>query len=357
MKECKTLPLGPVRTTSSWHAGERLGFSTFGAFVWGRGMPPTWVFLYSRVLEKSSAYLVACLERVKELTGAKRYKYQQHWADGPKQMKSTVVMGSSFDMMRDEPDLDKVAYDHGCPGHWKGEWDTKFGMQSRRALEWCKGEDIETVEEFTDMMQRWGRQEQAKFPEGNTFIFEHFRPKPKSSYALTKFTTRSVCGVENMYSWTFTRADNVRKPDGTLRRKNLLGRNPLEVTGIRMKCHVLTNCPADDAHTGFPDIDPDGPSASPDPEAEQLMGGAAELALDVQFDNGWKVSYIKKPGGKVERRRNTLNLFNESVCGITSRLPESHRHRSMEESKAAALLSAKRRKVRAAATKAFDGHA
>ena len=61
--ECRSLPQGPVRGTTEYFAGSRLGFSVFVCRVWTCHFVE-WHILVSRALEKTGLYAVACLNEV-----------------------------------------------------------------------------------------------------------------------------------------------------------------------------------------------------------------------------------------------------------------------------------------------------
>ena len=125
----KSLPIVPNMTSGEFFAGDRLGYSCFGALVWSIGQRPSWTFLVSRVLEKSTLHAVACWDQVFRTHLKPEHRRIVQWSDGPRQFKSLQKLASCIPYL-EKDDVYSFNYEYGCPCHWKGPWDTMFGTIS-----------------------------------------------------------------------------------------------------------------------------------------------------------------------------------------------------------------------------------
>jgi hypothetical protein len=323
LEETKSLPIGPVMASNEYFAGERLGFSCFGAMAW-TGPKVEWVFLVSRILEKTSAYAAACYQKVYQLKAKPTTRSFVQWSDGPKQLKSGEMLGSCVSRFK-EFKLKHMAFEYGCPGHWKGPWDQMFGIMANVLRLQAMSTRLETVEDVVTCMNLWAHNQHMKLPDGPTYTFLDFYPGPKKDQDRASFASHSVFGFDGL-SWSFTKNDE--------RRTCLHGRgaNWFNFTGLDGKSHALTGIGSSKERTGYP-------SMNPKMEEVPDEAGDDELFLTTKMYEGWRTSYTKTLEGAQERRRLHLARLAEAQPESVLRLPEAARFRSDKEKLASAIAT------------------
>ena len=124
------MPVGPNITANEHFAGERLGYSNFVCQVWEPGKPMRWIFMLSRVLEKTTAYAAVCFDFVYQQCLHKPTLHVIQWTDGPKQFKAVQILATSSVQMQ-KYNLKRMRFEFGCHCHWKGPWDRCIGVFNR----------------------------------------------------------------------------------------------------------------------------------------------------------------------------------------------------------------------------------
>lgn len=94
-QDIKSLVVGPVMDSTEFFAGERLGYSCFGVLCWAVDVEPRWVFLFSRVLSKTTGFAAACFEEALRRVRLPHHRRVVQWSDGPRQFRSLEMLGSS----------------------------------------------------------------------------------------------------------------------------------------------------------------------------------------------------------------------------------------------------------------------
>ena len=126
--------MGPWTTTQEHFAGGRLGFSIFAGMTWTADQRPHTVVLVSRILEKSSAYALCCVNKTIELALAALIedhvsKYCQ-WSDGPKQFKNGQILAAPTKWLSQHK-WKEARINFGGPSHWK----RAMGLPLRQRVE------------------------------------------------------------------------------------------------------------------------------------------------------------------------------------------------------------------------------
>ena len=131
LTEVKTLPRGGLECTQTWYAQQCLGYSNFGFRCWSRDGGCKWFFLLGRVVEQSSQYLWACLERIRQLHPLPADSSERVcWSDGPSQMKNLRVLAYDATLCDKEPQLLRTERKHGSTQRIKGPWECEFGVST-----------------------------------------------------------------------------------------------------------------------------------------------------------------------------------------------------------------------------------
>ena len=327
--------MGPWTTTPEHFAGGRLGFAIFAAMTWTLSYRPHTIILCTRILEKTSAFALVCLNHAIK-TAMKRYddgymkKYVQ-WSDGPKQFKNGQMLAAPTAWMT-EYELDDICINFGGPSHWKGPWDRLFGTVSRALNLRALAGRLETVQQVVAALQLHFEEVMRKHPRGMQYTVEEFLPTNKSDYHMPWLTAGSMFGTENSYAWRFTRND--QRSHG---KKKLTGVNPFIHTGITLRNLGMTMVEGSLAQTGFPaeDVTKKEPEPEEDPPID---ASAADCSMTVI--NGWKSSYIDVQKQSAEKKRKKLFSIHEAMPPAVHKLAEAPRHHSVVGQKE----SAKRRR-------------
>ena len=125
LTEHGTLPVGPRQVSSEWFALARLGYSVTSFYFWSAPKADGTkvdvnVTLFSRVMEKSTEYLVACLhecfKRCPELGG---FVYAVGYSDGGPNMKNGKLYGSVGYKFLKEQDWWSATFQTFAPHHGK----------------------------------------------------------------------------------------------------------------------------------------------------------------------------------------------------------------------------------------------
>ena len=145
------MPQGPEQCTEEWYAGERLAFSTMVTRLWNQ-KETQWHIKVSRVMEKTSAYAVACLQDTYDRVPWEDVDELVQWSDGPRQFKSTTVIGSTANNFMRRYKLKRSTMAYGCPKHFKGAWDRAIGWLTTSFNQAIKNE---TLNEIADVVRVW----------------------------------------------------------------------------------------------------------------------------------------------------------------------------------------------------------
>jgi len=125
----------------------------FGCVTWSAAHPrPPWTFLLSRVIEKTSAYAVACLSKVYASVMTPDIMHLSQWTDGPRQFKSCIVLGSTYSNIK-QFDLASVTMNYGAPCHCKCKLDRMFGTISALVADFALHTKLEHVCQVARLLQ------------------------------------------------------------------------------------------------------------------------------------------------------------------------------------------------------------
>lgn len=145
------MPQGPEQCTEEWYAGERLAFSTMVTRLWNQ-KETQWHIKVSRVMEKTSSYALACLQDTYDRVPWEDVDELVQWSDGPRQFKSTTVIGSTANNFMRRYKLKRSTMAYGCPKHFKGAWDRAIGWLTTSFNQAIKNE---TLNEVADVVRVW----------------------------------------------------------------------------------------------------------------------------------------------------------------------------------------------------------
>ena len=138
-----------------------------------------------------------------------------------------------MDILERFPSIKRVCMEFGVVGHFKGEWDGQFGIQSGmlKRVAWKKA--VKALEQLVAIYTQWVEAQHRLHPSGPRYYFELYSPKPKESYNFTALTAGSLGGLQYSMSFSFFRKD--------IRRVGLLGTgsNWNIFTGVTYRNHGL----------------------------------------------------------------------------------------------------------------------
>ena len=87
--------------------------------------------LFSRVLEKTPEYVVACFTKALEQVDLTKYDCIVFWQDGPTQFKCGMTMGSVVSNLGPLYNLKCISFEYGAPKHCKSVIDGHCGRISQ----------------------------------------------------------------------------------------------------------------------------------------------------------------------------------------------------------------------------------
>ena len=240
----KTLPQGPVECSEDWYALNRLAFSTCGLHLWSDS-DDIWVSLFSRVLEKTPEYAVACFTKALEQVDLTKYDYIVFWQDGPSQFKCGMTMGSVVSNLGPLYNLKCISFEYGAPKHFKSVSDDHFGRISQQMALAKVSMPLIDISNVVEAMKKADQLQKEAHPNDPIQHYLEFLPEQKESYKLQRFTAASSKGIKGSYSISFKFNDTRRK---TLRSRT----DPLQLTGVTMRNHGMTGLAVDLEKTGYP---------------------------------------------------------------------------------------------------------
>lgn len=286
-----------------FYAPSRLGYSSFGAMVFGAGLPKAgaWKLLVSRVVEHTALFAIACLRfLIDECISLKVCKRIVFLCDPGPHFRAWAFLGSVLRLCEDKKISAEVHY--GCEHHTKTVVDGLFG----RVQYWkrCASSEkmLSDLSDIVDALNERGSRDSILDPERPPFQAYEYMPGPKKdvpAWRLQPFC--SPLGVSLAYSWSFV-INDVRRatPSSSLR-----GRFPNNscLTGINATCWIANKVKSPFS-TQFNPIITDVP-------VEVMAEGATEepkiLNFNTREKDGWRLTYRgcepeKEPHDKVSLR-------------------------------------------------------
>jgi hypothetical protein len=304
--------------SGDFFAHSRLGVATFGAYVWDS----TQAFhrcLMTRVIDKSSSFLVACYMEI--LLGGgidiNNYEVIHFWSDGPGQYKSREVFATStFEIWKacSKEKLKSIQWSFFCPKHGKGVVDSMFGTNSKQLEVAYQHHEHRTVRDMVVSMRKYAADAHVQHPDADRMYYDEWLPKPKGTYPRRLFTLQSLDGITSSYSFGVNFTDS--------RRTGLQGRgaNFAKCTGI-----LLTNrgqC-GQASIASHPDLDFDFKLTPAELLAEAPP--PEELEITTTMSGGWRTSFMEDQTNKHTRR---LAHLAKNLAALKDPVVESRRHRS-----------------------------
>jgi hypothetical protein len=344
-QENGTLPIGPTQCGAEWYAGSRQGYSTCGSYCWSSTTDEMakgkYICQLSRVVEKSSAYALACMMDTMEKLE------KMGWLDGQVAIQIFVDCGPSF---RSREWISTILYklpdrwrrntflNFFLESHGKTQLDGFFGVLSRRRTEAALSKKITTVEELVDVYQY-----DDAFVLRARESFCGFLPDYKKEEAPSCLFTRSSmpCGVRGSYSWASIVLD--------ARRVSLCASDGLKVTGPSLRAFRIPGMHAGPLNTTTPVLVLDKKTEPPDADEQPEPMHHADLSLQAKVHDGWRLAYrtsrpedyeTSKSEEKLRRRHNLLG------AAAVASLPQAHRHRSAAQLQAASEAASAKEKAR-----------
>ena len=212
-----------------------------GVHVWSNPLNKH-VLLMGRVMEKSSAYALVCVEEASKLCEIDWTQYETvvFWADGPRQFKSLTWLGTLGFHSFDHPTIKKVFINFGAPHHFKKGLDRLFGETKNATTNATYQRMLEDIDDVVEVAQVYFNDQRLVHPSISEVLVRNFEPIEKEQLKLEKFTGPSVFGLNHSYSFSIQRIDARRK---TVRGAGVLGFNVL--TGLRLRNHLVAGqkCP------------------------------------------------------------------------------------------------------------------
>ena len=181
-----------------------------------------------------------------ELRGPSRTFSQ--WSDGPRQFKSSLVIGSAVPHMQ-EFNINAMSFDYGATSHWKGPWGRCIGLINGLVTEAARKRRLDAISQVVDVCVQWAENEARLHPSSARYIFKEWLPKPRLEYTWRWLKCASLFGLDGSMSWTMTRKCTERARRGRL---TGVGANCNVLTGITVRNHGLTGLPGTAARTGNP---------------------------------------------------------------------------------------------------------
>ena len=248
----RTIPAGPERTVEKWFAHERLGVSVYMCRCWTHE-DDAWYVLVNNVTEKTTAYALECLRAVLDEQPWADVDVLSCWSDGPAQFKSKQYLGAIVNNFQWKYKLQKTEVHYGAPKHWKGEWDAKIGNLGTAFTSAAAERELTTVEDVVEVYRQWAARLMDQIPDGPRIEVRHFVPIEKSTVQHSKFALRSLFGLKNSFSYSFTVND--RRVWNRASFRGTRGHLLSTLTAITARNHVLSNMPCAPDKLCHPELD------------------------------------------------------------------------------------------------------
>jgi hypothetical protein len=156
-------------------------------------------------------------------------------------MKNLRVLAYDATLFDKEPQLMRTQRNHGATQHFKGPWDSEFGVNTSVMESYYKtlsNSMVEHVSEVVEVMTKWASEQHRIHPTGPVDHFEEFLPAPKSTYTCMALANKYIGGVTSSCCFRFGKNDYQRK---SIRGKALAR---FSATGINVRNHGLTDMKA-----------------------------------------------------------------------------------------------------------------
>lgn len=354
-KEVQTLAVGPTETNAIWYAGARLGVGITGVKIWAANLPPQgkWITLLTRVMEKKAVFVAAMLwDLLKhhiDLTGVVNVVI---WSDSGTNFRCNRLI-ASCSMMIEAFKFFRMNLEFGPEHHFKSIVDGLFGHLTHAKNNAALTRMISDIDGLCDAYREDYTRRRLLDPSIAEEVYVNYMPPAKDTVKSCIFHKASIKSpIRQCYSYSLTRTD--------ARRTSMFGRgeNEFTLTGLLLRCHMLTGQHAALLRQSHPTLaaedvsDDEREAADPRDDPPVPPEPMTHLTRDHQ---GWRTSYRQS-----EPERSTPDRFDKLLITKAKTLKvnlrshdEPARHRSRAKIQEAAQqkrakLSAKGKIISAA---------
>ena len=306
-----------------------MAYSTFVIHVW-TSTGETWHTVISRVMEKTAAYIVACLRHIFEENEAlKAYKKHVMWMDGATNFKSTKFFGGVAYRMFEDYGWDFLRLAYGCPKHFKAHVDGYIGALNSAKANWVLSKRLSTPEEVVECYEDYFTKRRGIDGDLTVHRVYFLMPPEKKDLPMARFKAASTGPIRSGFCWTWRRSDQ--------RRRLLRGRG-MVLTALDMRWHGAADRPAAPENRCFPQLEPDDAPEEPGGEeaaAEDAPAIEPELLASTREFHGWRCSYSRVEDSHVIATRYAacLKRMDSALKDTLAPLEEAQRHRTAAEKK------------------------
>jgi hypothetical protein len=306
-------------------------------FVIGYNLPPNGVYLcvFSKVLEKSSDYALACLQLALSTIDTRGADRLLLWGDTGPHYRSYLWLGSAGCQLV-ETHHTSVDISFGCEHHFKGRVDSCFAVVNFLKRQASLVQVLSTIDDLIFAIQARAAVAEAQDPLRPRLVAMKFDPTLSLKKNLKPWVLKPSCapaGVQASYSWRFTLCD-------TRRPKVLgVGMNRYTCTAIQASCTLLTDCRGPHSFNFHPEILPNDEVVPGDGEDPTLP----VVPIPASLVGGWRCSY-RDHEPELESEDKVLARQEkkyEKYMLVRHQLGESSRHQPLAGRRARAAATAK----------------
>ena len=200
-KQHDTIPIAPEEDGDYWYAAGRYGITILTIIAWTAAAGKVYHTFCSHVCEQSSAFTIACMEKVLA-AGEFAGQTLEMWSDVGNHFRSKRFFGYWLYDLKDRFPTTKLEL--LPPGHGKGPCDGHFGVMMRWREEGARLHVIKTLAQYVKVMNNAAKAARRMNPRQPKRIFYAFTPPDKKDLPQSEISTKVLKECELPMKETFS---------------------------------------------------------------------------------------------------------------------------------------------------------